>query len=311
MRLPLIDRFWPSVVYRLTGRIPWDRLPGADFGPDGRFRIVSVIGSGGSGRVFRAVDSHDNTTIALKMVRGDARRGTLNQNRVCREANIFGRLSHENIAVARSMGWDVVLGRILVIYTESEFIPGYDLEQLLRSSRGSLDLSLVARIALQVCCALEYVHAEGVIHRDLKPTNIMIRVDPNDGSQVVKIIDFGIARHLEQHSGLTRPGEWVGSPGYSAPEQLRGESIDERADVFSFGAVLYELITGRHAFDGSSAREINRAVRASRMRPIRDVRAGVPPQVEQLVEKMLDPDREKRPSLEEVRSCLQTSLLRP
>jgi serine/threonine-protein kinase len=165
--------------------------------------------------------------------------------RFTNEARRFGKLRHPNLVRIHALGREQG-----VLYIASEFVPGRTLAWFLQSGQMEIDRAL--SIGADVASGLAEAHRHGVVHRDLKPENVMIR-EP-DG--VVKVLDFGIAKDLNATIAITRPGTYMGTPGYSAPEQVRGDPVDGRADLFSLGAILYELITGEPPFKGSGTTEI-------------------------------------------------------
>lgn len=204
----------------------------------GKYEVISQIAVGGFGVIFKAWDPFIKRSVAIKMC---ASQDEEVRKRFHREAQFVGSLVHRNITMVFDFGVQDD-----VPYLVQEFLTGFDLDHLLKN--GVLgDMDAVCSILLQVAEGLRYAHLRGIIHRDIKPSNIRIL---EDGT--VKIMDFGIAKSLEAGSKLTQTGIALGTAGYLAPEQIQGESVDPRTDVFSVGVVGYELITGSRPFQGNS-----------------------------------------------------------
>src|SRR5262245_29294149 len=203
-----------------------------------RYEVQEIIGRGAMGVVYRAVDPVIGRVVALKTICSVDERylGELAEDsveRFAREARAAGLLSHPNIVTIYDVGQMADTG---ISYIAMEFVEGKTLRQLVGQG-ARLSSERVADVALQVSRALDYAHQRGIVHRDVKPANILIR---DDG--LIKLTDFGVARMGV--SELTRTGESVGSPSYIAPEILLDQPVDGRADLFSLGVVLYELLTG-------------------------------------------------------------------
>jgi tetratricopeptide (TPR) repeat protein len=195
-----------------------------------RYKIEKLLGEGGMGRVYRAHDTRLGRDVAIKMI-DNALQGpdkTQQRERFVREAKAAARLVHPNIAVVHDV--DAEAGWLVM-----ELVEGESLRDVL--AKGPLEPALVRRVAEQVLAALDAAHAAGIIHRDVKPSNIVLQPSGN-----VKLVDFGVARLVDME--VTRTGENVGTPAYMAPEQIRGGAIDARTDLYALGATLYELITG-------------------------------------------------------------------
>ena len=201
----------------------------------GKYRIERRLGQGGMGTVYLARDSRIGRHVALKLLRVDDDETRM---RFEAEAQSAGRLKHPNIVTIYDYG-DVEGFPFIVM----EYVEGSTLASMIAQER----LPIVRRLALieQVCRGLAYAHRAGIVHRDIKPSNLMV-----DENGVIKLLDFGIARNVER--GLTRTGRVLGTASYMSPEQVRGEPVDHRCDVFSVGVVLYEVLTGRRAFPGDS-----------------------------------------------------------
>jgi len=259
----------------------------------GRYEILDEIGQGAMGTVYRARDPLIERTVAIKTVPIAQLRqeGADAEARFLREAQSAGRLSHPNIVTIYDVGEADGLA-----YIAMEYLPGSTLRDLM--NRGPMPLDLALDTALQMAEALAFAHEHGVIHRDIKPANVVVTGQRGQ----IKLTDFGIA-HLV-NSDRTQAGQMLGSPRYMSPEQAMGREVDGRSDIFSLGAVLYEMITGRYAFDGDSLpaivyRVVNEApAAASTLRP------QLPAGVADLLAHMLNKTPEARPDARALASAL-------
>jgi len=210
----------------------------------GRYRVVERIGRGGTGTVYRCVDPATGTAIAVKVIHPELvampEIGPTVLERVRREAAAAGKLDHPAIVPVLGLGTDDETG---AVYLAMEFIDGPPLSQVLRD--GAVSPARALSIVLPVADALALTHRRGIVHRDVKPGNILIAAGDRP-----KLTDFGVA-HLAG-SDITRQHGPVGSPSYAAPEQIRRQEVDARTDQFSLGVVLYELLAGRQLFSGDS-----------------------------------------------------------
>ena len=248
----------------------------------GRYTVDAWIGQGGFGVVYRGHDPVLKRRVAIKTCTGldaDLRR------RFFREGQIAAGLQHPNIVTVHELG--VESG---VPYMVQEFLDGDDLRQLV-PKHAELPLEQRLRILHEVARGLDHAHRAGVLHRDVKPANIRILTD---GS--VKILDFGIAKLLDAESQLTGTGTTLGTVGYLAPEQLRSEPIDARADVFSFGVVAYELLTGQRPFRGQDFSQVSYQLLFVEPDSISDAWPGCPAALVELVNQCLAKEREGRPA---------------
>lgn len=207
----------------------------------GKFQITGTLGKGGMGMVYRAFDPAIQRTVALKTIRKELieDNGAHLVERFQNEARAAGRLNHPGIVAVYDYGEDAD-----VAFIAMEYVEGCELRDMLNENRA-LPVRDACNIMLQLLDALGYAHARGVIHRDVKPANLIVT-----GQGTVKLADFGVAR-IDQ-SGLTQLGSIIGTPTYMAPEQYRGERIDHRADLFSAGVLLYEMLTRVRPFTGST-----------------------------------------------------------
>jgi serine/threonine-protein kinase len=207
----------------------------------GEYEILEELGSGGMGKVYRAKDVTLERSVALKTLAPGSANDPAFVERFLREARAVARLNHPNIVQIYNFG--SVEG---TWYLAMEFVDGPSLGQRLRSGRFSE--AEVVRITRQVCQALALAHAEGLVHRDIKPDNIMLTSRGD-----VKLVDLGIAKRLDEDQSLTQTGHSMGTPHYISPEQIRGlKDIDARADIYSLGATLYHLVTGHTPYLGAS-----------------------------------------------------------
>jgi tetratricopeptide (TPR) repeat protein len=250
-----------------------------------RFEVESRAGSGGMGAVFRALDRHTKNVVALKVLHGwvldDA-------DRFAREAALLATLSHPGIVKYVAHG-TTITGEA---YLAMEWLDGEELSK--RLQRGPLEVPEAIALARRIASALAAAHARGVVHRDLKPGNLFLR--GGDVSQAV-LIDFGVARLGDSTSGLTKTGMLLGTPGYMAPEQARGNRVvDARADVFALGCVLYKCLTGVTPFAGDGVvAALAKVLFEDVPRPM-EVHAGIPRELDALVMRMLSKEPDARPS---------------
>lgn len=247
----------------------------------GRFDVESVAGSGGLGVVYRCRDRANGQLVAVKVA---PRASAKLRERFLREAEMLSTVTHPN--VVRYVGHGLL--DTDEPYLAMEWLEGEDLHT--RLERAPLALPASIALARHVASALAAAHAVGIVHRDVKPANVLlVDKDPN----TPKLIDFGIARAGTQN--LTQPGGVMGTPGYMAPEQARGEAmLDARADVFSLGCMLYECLSGRRAFDGDSPMAILAKVLLEEPPPLRTLRPDIPAALEHVVSRMLSKSKEAR-----------------
>ena len=216
--------------------------PGAVFA--GRYEVKEILGAGGMGVVYRAFDRELQEPVAIKTLRAEALAGgSVALERFKQEIRLARRIAHRNVVRTYDLG--EVGG---TYYLTMEYVEGTSLKQLI-SSRGKLPIPVTLTIGKQLCRALEVAHAEGVIHRDIKPQNMV--VEPNG---FLKVMDFGIARlaNPPKGKGLTEAGMSIGTPDYMSPEQLSGLELDARADLYAAGVVLFECVTGRVPFEAET-----------------------------------------------------------
>src|SRR5215831_1775552 len=220
------------------------------------YEITSHIGSGGMGDVYQATDTKLGRSVAIKFLPEGFSHDTERVARFQREARVLASLNHSNIAAIH--GLEEINSRHFLVM---ELVPGETLAD--RIQRGAIPIEEALPIAKQICEGLETAHEKGIIHRDLKPANIKLT---KDGA--VKVLDFGLARMRETGgvatnlsnsptlmSAASMPGMILGTAAYMSPEQAKGRPVDGRTDIFAFGAVLYEMLTGRPAFEGEDGTE--------------------------------------------------------
>jgi len=228
----------------------------------GDYEIVGPLGSGGMSEVYRAKDLTLGREVAIKVLPPALARDPEKRARFEREAKLLAALNHKNIAVIHGLEQDGDVWYLIL-----ELIPGETLAERLK--KGPLSLAEARAIFLQIAEALEAAHDKGIIHRDLKPANVMVTGQDSLRPGLLKVLDFGLAKKAavdaiaadaETLQNITRPGAVLGTAPYMSPEQVRGETLDARSDVFSLASVLYEMATGRRAFDGADMSEILVAV---------------------------------------------------
>ena len=250
-----------------------------------RYEIKKVLGAGGMGMVYKALDKELGETVAIKTLRQefiDADSSALERFRS--EIRLARRISHRNVVRTHDIG--EVNG---LYYITMEFVEGSSLKDLI-VSRGKLPAAAVISIGKQLCRALEVAHEAGVIHRDIKPQNMVVEADGT-----LKVMDFGIARLQTRSDGHTQAGMVVGTPEYMSPEQLRGDELDGRSDLYSAGCVLYESLTGRVPLTADTPATLIGKVLSEVPQSPRASVAQASPLLSDAIMQALEKDREKRP----------------
>jgi eukaryotic-like serine/threonine-protein kinase len=262
--------------------------PGSRLGP---YEIVSQLGQGGMGIVFRARDTRLERDVAVKVLPRNLAEDPDALGRFEREAKAVAALSHPNILAIHDIGH--VEG---TVYATMELLEGETLRQ--RLQEGALPPRKAVEVALEIASGLAAAHDKGIVHRDLKPENVFLLA-----SGQVKVLDFGLARvdpvapegsDVPTMSLATEPGRVMGTVGYMAPEQVRGKAVDARADIFSFGAVLYEMLTGKRAFRGESPVETLNAILREDPPSLFESTQNVSPSLERIVRRCLEKRPEER-----------------
>lgn len=253
------------------------------------YKIVNCIGKGGMGEVYLAQDNNLNRRVALKLLPRYFAEDKERMSRFQRESKFFSALNHPNIVTLFEVG--NFEGSLFIV---TEFIQGVTLREFVK--REKLSLLSALKISIQIVSAMESAHDLGIVHRDMKPDNIMIRTDG-----IVKVLDFGVAKLIEKREGLsdinldvslaTNPGTVIGTTNYMSPEQTKGKEVDARSDIFSFGVVLYEMIAGQLPFEGENAVEMIGAILKVEPKPLN---AEVPTEIATIISKCLRKDRDER-----------------
>src|SRR6185369_13954461 len=210
-----------------------------DFGP--RYRVEKLLGQGGMGAVYKAYDQDLNRTVALKLVRPELMVHPEAMQRFKQELLLASKISHRNILRIHDLG-DVAGTKFISM----AFVDGSDLHHILQS-QGKLTIERTLNISKQLCAALDAAHSESVVHRDMKPQNIMLDKDDH-----VYVSDFGLAKSIESEGGMTMTGELLGTPRYMAPEQIECKPVDGRTDLYALGLIMYEMLTGDVPFQAES-----------------------------------------------------------
>jgi serine/threonine protein kinase/Tol biopolymer transport system component len=246
------------------------------------YRILAALGGGGMGVVYQAQDLSLERVVALKFLPPELTRDPDAKARFLQEARAASGLDHPNICTIHEVG-ETDEGQL---YLAMACYDGETLKQ--RLQRGRLPIDEALETAQQVARGLVKAHRSGIVHRDIKPANLMITAD-----DVVKILDFGIAK-LVGAAGLTRIGSSLGTPGYMSPEQARGDEVDPRTDVWSLGAVLYEMVTGRRPFRGDNDQAVLYALFNLQPDPVEPLRPETPPELVRILGRMLEKDPDRR-----------------
>jgi serine/threonine-protein kinase len=282
------------------GGLSWSRLqdlvPGSEF--SARYRIEAMLGQGGMGMVFKAYDKELDRPVALKLLRPELTPDPAALQRFKQELLLATKVSHKNILRIHDLG---EAGGVKFI--SMAFVEGEDLSHLLKRE-GKLPVETLTAIGKQLCAALEAAHAEGIIHRDLKPQNVLV-----DTSGNIYVSDFGLAKSLEAGAaGMTRAGEYLGTPRYMSPEQVEGKPLDNRSDLYSLGIILYEMATGDLPFKGDSTLQVMFQRVQQKPKNPKELNPDTPDYLEKVILRCLEKDPARRyQHAREIASDLETA----
>ena len=252
----------------------------------GRYRLESRLGVGGMSTVQLAFDERLERYVAIKLLAEHLADDPTFVSRFRREALAAARLVHPNIVQVFDFGFDERQGQHFIVM---EHVTGHSCAEILRD-HGRMEVDRAVDVVSQACRGLDYAHRNGVVHRDVKPGNLLV-----SDSDVVKLADFGIARATDQ-SSITQVGSVLGTAAYLAPEQARGEEAGPRADLYSLGVVTYQLLTGRLPYEANSLSELALKQQREPPPPVDEVNPQVPPELADAVTLALALDQEDRPA---------------
>jgi len=247
-----------------------------------RYQVIEEIGKGGMGKVYKVLDTELNEKVALKLLSPEIVADKETIERFRNELKFARKITHKNVCrmydLSREEG---------AYYITMEFVPGENLKSTIRRI-GQLPVGKSISIAKQVCEGLVEAHKLGVMHRDLKPQNIMVDEEGN-----ARIMDFGIARSLKT-KGITDAGVIIGTPEYMSPEQAEVKEVDQRSDIYSLGVILYEMVTGKVPFEGDTALSIAMKHKSEEPQPPKEVNAQIPEDLNSLILRCMEKDKAKR-----------------
>lgn len=256
-----------------------------ELGRLGSYRILKVLGQGGMGMVFQAEDPQLRRLVALKVMKPDLANGEEARTRFLQEARAMAAVKHEHIVTIYQVGQEGD-----VPFLAMEYLEGHSLEGWLRAGNRPT-VPQIIQFGRQTALGLAAAHERGLIHRDIKPANLWL-----EGPALrIRILDFGLARAVNDDLHLTGTGQVLGTPAYMALEQARGEKVDGRSDLFSLGAVLYRLCTGKFPFPGTTVMAILAALAITEPQPIRQANPEIPADLARLIEELLARTPEQRP----------------
>jgi serine/threonine protein kinase len=267
---------------------------GVAFGPSaeagevgtlGPYRVLKELGKGGMGAVYLAIDTRLDRKLALKVMLPEFAANREAKERFLREARAAAKITHDNVVTVYEAD-----ERDGVPYITMQFLQGYPLDEFL-TKKGTPSVRHVIRIARETALGLAAAHKHGLVHRDIKPANLWLEA-PNGR---VKVLDFGLAKPIGTDTELTRTGAIVGTPAFMSPEQGRGLKVDHRTDLFSLGAVLYRLCTGRTPFEGPNVLAVLMALGTDDPKPVRELNPNTPEPLARLIHQLLAKKPEDRP----------------
>ncbi|MGD9346225.1 MAG: protein kinase, partial [Candidatus Aminicenantes bacterium] len=262
----------------------------------GRYKILSELGRGGMGVVYKALDTRLKRTVALKFLPAELTEDKAAKDRFVQEAQAAAALEHPNICTVYEV--DEAEGQAFIAMS---YIEGKSLKEMLKD--GPLDIDEAKDIAIQVAGGLNEAHEKGIVHRDIKPANIML----TEKGQV-KITDFGLAK-LSSGVDLTKTSMIIGTVAYMSPEQAKGEDIDRRTDIWSLGAMFYEMLSGERPFKKSHDQALIFSILNEEPKPLSSLKPDIPKYLEDIVSKTLNKDSEKRyPDIQTLIEDLKRSL---
>jgi serine/threonine-protein kinase len=260
----------------------------------GRYQVVRLLGEGGMGRVYLARQLDLGRQVVVKVMHESVAADPKFCERFQRETLMMARFQHPYAVTLYDASLNDPQGPCIIM----EYIRGINLDTLLQNNKGRLSPPRVGRLLGQLCEVLQAAHAEGMIHRDLKPSNLMV-VDADSPYEKIKVMDFGLAKLVDapalKQINVTGGDFAVGTPAYICPEQIRGEAVDHRADLYSVGVILYELLTGRTPFKGESTMDVLLAHATEEPPPLAENGLSIPPAIEAVVLDCLAKNPAKRP----------------
>jgi eukaryotic-like serine/threonine-protein kinase len=248
----------------------------------GRYQVIEELGKGGMGKVYKVLDNKIKEKIALKLIKPEIASDKETIERFSNELKLARKIRHKNVC-----GMFDISEADGAHFITMEYVSGEDLKSMIRMT-GMLGVGTVLSVGKQICDGLMEAHSQGVVHRDLKPTNIMIDKGGN-----VKIMDFGIARSLRER-GITGPSVLIGTPEYMSPEQAEAQEVDQRSDIYSLGIILYEMATGRVPFEGDTPLGIAMKHKGESPKNPKQLNPNIPDDLSGVILKCLEKDKNKR-----------------
>jgi len=248
----------------------------------GRYQIIEELGKGGMGKVYKAIDTDIKEKVAIKLIKPEISTDKKTIERFRNELKFARKIRHKNVCQMYDLNREEG-----TYYISMEYVSGEDLKSFIRRSR-QLAIGTAITIAKQICDGLSEAHKVGVVHRDLKPNNIMIDREGN-----VRIMDFGIARSLKE-KGITGAGVMIGTPEYMSPEQVESKETDQRSDIYSLGIILYEMVTGQVPFEGDTPFSIGVKQKSENPRPPKEINDQIPEDLNRVILKCMEKEKESR-----------------